>query len=85
MDEIDSRRLVFPGLAALYRQAPPHAYTLVRFAAGAVMLPHGIPKLFGSFAPVLAKNVLAPLGFPAPLAVAYGSACSRSSAARCWR
>lgn len=72
MDEIDSRRLVFPGLAALYRQAAPYAHTLIRFAAGALMLPHGIPKLFGTFAPVLAKNVLAPLGFPAPVAVAYG-------------
>jgi len=69
---IDRRRLVFPGLAPVYQRMAPYAYTLVRFAAGAVMLPHGIPKLFGTFAPVLAKNVLAPLGFPAPLTVAYG-------------
>lgn len=71
MEDVDPRRLIFPGLAAFYRRLAPYAYTLVRFAAGAIMIPHGVPKLFGAFAPVLAKNVLTPLGFPAPLAWAY--------------
>jgi putative oxidoreductase len=71
MDELDTRRLIFPRLARIYRSVAPYSYTLIRFAAGAIMIPHGVPKLFGTFAPVLAKNVLAPLGFPAPLAWAY--------------
>jgi putative oxidoreductase len=44
---------------------------MLRIASGLIMIPHGIPKLFGTFAPVLAKNVLAPMGFPEPLYVAY--------------
>lgn len=69
--QIDPRRLMFPGLAGTYARLAPWGWTLVRVAAGAVMIPHAVPKLFGSFAPVLAKNVLAPLGFPAPLYWAY--------------
>jgi len=64
-------RLVFPGLSPLYRRLAPYGYALLRAAGGLIMMPHGAPKLFGSFAPILAKNVLAPLGFPAPLAWAY--------------
>lgn len=48
------------------------SFLLLRVAAGLIMIPHGWPKLFGTFAPVLAKNVLTPLGLPFPLAVAYG-------------
>lgn len=47
------------------------AWLLVRCAAGAIALPHAWPKLFGTFAPVLAEKVLTPLGIPAPLLVAY--------------
>jgi putative oxidoreductase len=64
-------RLYLPGMAETYDRLRPLAWPMLRIATGLIMLPHGIPKLFGSFAPVLAKNVLAPLGFPAPLAVAY--------------
>jgi hypothetical protein len=67
-------KLVFPGLAAFYERAAPFGYPLIRIAAGAIIMPHAFPKLFGSFAPVLAKNVLAPLGFltfPDPLFWAY--------------
>jgi putative oxidoreductase len=48
------------------------AWLLVRCAAGAIALPHAWPKLFGTFAPVLAEKVLTPLGLPAPLLIAYG-------------
>ena len=59
----DSPKLAFPRLAALYDRAAPFGYVLIRIAAGAIIMPNAFPKLFGSFAPVLAKNVLAPLGF----------------------
>jgi putative oxidoreductase len=64
-------RLYLPGMAKTYDGLRPLAWPMLRIATGLIMVPHGIPKLFGSFAPLLAKNVLAPLGFPAPLAVAY--------------
>jgi hypothetical protein len=66
----DSPKRVFPGLAAFHERIAPFGYPLMRIAAGAIIMPHAFPKLFGSFAPVLAKNVLAPLGFldfPDPL------------------
>ncbi len=69
--QVDPQRLVFPGLAGSYERLAPWGWALARVAAGAIMIPHSLPKLFGSFAPVLAKNVLAPLGFPAPLYWAY--------------
>ena len=71
MHDIDSRRLMFPALAGLYRAAEPWGDLWLRVVAGGIMIPHAIPKLFGSFAPVLAKNVLGPLGFPGPLYWAY--------------
>jgi putative oxidoreductase len=70
----DSPKRVFPGLAAFHERIAPFGYPLMRIAAGAIIMPHAFPKLFGSFAPVLAKNVLAPLGFldfPDPLFWAY--------------
>ncbi len=71
MTDIDARRLYLPFLAPLYQRLQPLAWPMLRIAAGAIMIPHGWPKLFGTFAPIVAKNVLAPLGFPAPLYVAY--------------
>jgi putative oxidoreductase len=49
----------------------PWGYTLMRFSAGAVVVYHGYAKLFAGFAPVVAKNVLTPLGFPLPVVWAY--------------
>jgi putative oxidoreductase len=71
-DAIDPGRLVFPGLAGLYQRFSPFSYPLVRFVAGAILCPHGYGKLFLGLAPVVANNILAKLGFPAPLAWAYG-------------
>ena len=42
--EIDSNRLIFPGLAGLYRCGSSYAYAFMRFATGAVLAPHGIQK-----------------------------------------
>jgi putative oxidoreductase len=68
---ISSTRLYFPGFAGIYRAIQPLGYALMRFACGAVIVPHGYFKLFGSVAPLIAKNVLTPMGFMAPLAWVY--------------
>ena len=64
-------RLLLPFLAPIYDRVSGFAWPLVRVAAGLIMIPHGVPKLFGNFAPVLAERVLAPLGCPSPLYWAY--------------
>ena len=72
-DTVDAKRLVFPGLTALYQRVSPLGYPLMRFIAGAILIPspHGYGKLFLGFAPLVANNILAKLGFPYPLAWAY--------------
>ena len=45
-------RLYLPGMTRTYDWLRPLAWPMLRIAAGLLMLPHGIPKLFGSFAPV---------------------------------
>jgi putative oxidoreductase len=42
-------RLLFPGLQPFYDSVTPYAYPLMRFAAGAVLVPHGCQKLLGLF------------------------------------
>jgi putative oxidoreductase len=70
-DTIEPKRLVFPGLAALYERFWPFSYPLMRFVAGAILIPHGYGKLFLGAAPLVANNILAKLGFPVPIVWAY--------------
>jgi len=65
---VTSKQLIIPGLEAL----APYGYPLIRFCTGAIVIYHGYAKLFNGFAPVVAKNILTPLGVPAPELVAYG-------------
>lgn len=51
-DEAVETRLVFPGLRPIYDAVSPYSYAIMRFATGAVMIPHGIQKLFFGTAPV---------------------------------
>ena len=41
----DRRRLLIPALAPLYRKLAPLSYAFMRFATGAVLVPHGVQKL----------------------------------------
>ena len=34
--QIDSTRLIFPGLAGLYQSVAPYSYAIIRFCAGAL-------------------------------------------------
>jgi putative oxidoreductase len=69
--EIDSKRLIWPGLAGLYQSISPYSYAIIRFAAGAVLIYHGYAKLFLGFASIVSRNIIGPMGFPAPLAWTY--------------
>ena len=68
---IDRKRLIIPALGDLYDAIAPYSYAIIRFVAGAVVIYHGYGKLFSGFAEPVARNVIAPLGFPMPLAWAY--------------
>jgi putative oxidoreductase len=68
---IDRKRLIFPALGDLYDSIAPYSYAIIRFCAGVFVMPHGYMKLFGGMADPVARNVLTPLGFPAPHAWAY--------------
>jgi putative oxidoreductase len=43
---IDKDRLIFPQLGGFYERFAPASYAFMRFATGAVLLPHGVQKLF---------------------------------------
>jgi len=48
MDQpVDRTRLFIPALAPLYNALAEPAYALLRFVAGAFLVPHGLWKLFG--------------------------------------
>ncbi|HYM33190.1 MAG TPA: DoxX family protein [Candidatus Cybelea sp.] len=45
----ESSKLLFPALLPFYEGAAPYVYPMVRFFAGAMLVPHGAQKLFGWF------------------------------------
>jgi putative oxidoreductase len=68
-DQIDSKRLVIPGLAGLYQAGSPYAYAFMRFATGAVLVPHGVQKVFFGSLDTYTKTIGGKgLPFPALLA-----------------
>ena len=69
--QIDSSRLIIPGLAGLYESIAPYSYAIIRFCAGAILIYHGYGKLFGGNIAGIADHVVAPLGLPMPMAWAY--------------
>ena len=81
-DAIEPKRLLFPGLAGLYERFSPYSYALMRFAAGAVLVPHGIQKLVNNSAEGLSKAIAAH-GLPAPLALAWLAVLAESVGATC--
>jgi putative oxidoreductase len=69
--QIDSTRLIIPGLAGLYESIAPYSYAIIRFCAGAILIYHGYGKLFGGNIAGVADHVVTPLGLPMPMAWAY--------------
>jgi putative oxidoreductase len=68
--QIDHSRLYVPALGNLYAKFAPFSYAFMRFAAGAIMVPHGVQKLFFGTAVNTAQGMAAK-GFPFSLPLAY--------------
>lgn len=64
----DPRRLYIPALAPLYDGLGKYSYAFMRFATGAILVPHGWQKLTTGAVPL---GSMAKLGLPAPYFWAY--------------
>jgi putative oxidoreductase len=80
---VDKKRLIFPGLAGLYEALSPASYSFMRFATGAVLVPHGIQKIMLGSAVNLAPYIEKQTGLPHPLMWAYFAVFAESVAAIC--
>jgi putative oxidoreductase len=43
---IDRKRLIVPGMAGVYQGFAPYSYAFMRFVTGAILVPHGLQKIF---------------------------------------
>jgi putative oxidoreductase len=79
---IDRRRLIVPGLADLYERFAPYSYAFMRFATGAVLVPHGVQKLLYVSVDQFANNI-AQHGLPLARPLTYVTFFIESVAALC--
>ena len=79
-DTVEPKRLVFPGLAGLYRSGSRYAYAFMRFCTGAALVPHGVQKLM-ALPPTGFANGLAHKGMPFALVLAWAVVFTESFAA----
>ena len=75
-------KLIFPALAGLYERFSPFSYAFMRFATGALLVPHGIQKILTVPIAKFAPNIAAK-GLPFPEALAYLTYFAESVAATC--
>ncbi len=80
---IDKKRLIFPSLAGLYETFSPASYSFMRFAAGALLAPHGIQKIMNGSWTTLAPFIDKQMGVSYPLWWAYMAVFAESVAAIC--
>jgi putative oxidoreductase len=78
----DEPKLIFPGLAGFYARFSRFSYALIRFATGAVLMPHGIQKILNVPIAKFAPNIAAK-GLPFAEALAYLTYFAESVAAAC--
>jgi len=65
-----TERFFIPGIGRLCESLSPYSYDLMRFALGAILVPHGVNKLF--FGDVVnASHTMEKLGLAPPFAWAY--------------
>jgi putative oxidoreductase len=81
-DSVDAKKLIFPGLAQLYRRFSPLSYAFMRFATGAVLFPHGVQKVFFGNVDRYAESIAAK-GLPLATFLAYCTLFSEFVAAAC--
>jgi putative oxidoreductase len=78
----DEPKLIFPALGGLYQRLSPFSYALMRFATGAILVPHGIQKIMNLPIAKFAPNIAAK-GLPFAEALAYLTYFIESVAAAC--
>ena len=78
----DHRRLIIPALGGFYETFAPYSYAFMRFVTGAILVPHGVQKVFfGSIARY--TQTIAAKGLPFPELLAYLTFFSESVGAIC--
>jgi len=75
-------KLVFPALAGLYESCAPYSYAMMRFATGAILVPHGVQKILNTPIAKFAPNIAAK-GLPFAEALAVLTYFAESLAAAC--
>jgi putative oxidoreductase len=78
----DEPKLIFPGLASLYQRFSPYSYAFMRFATGAILVPHGVQKILNVPISKFAPNIAAK-GLPFAEGLAYLTYFAESVAAVC--
>ncbi|HEY2248877.1 MAG TPA: DoxX family protein [Bradyrhizobium sp.] len=78
----EQTKLIFPALAGIYGRLCPYSYALMRFAAGAILVPHGVTKILNTPVAKFAPNIAAK-GLPFPEALTYLTYFTESVAAAC--
>jgi putative oxidoreductase len=82
MTSYDEAKLIFPALGGLYRRFAPFSYAFMRFATGAVLVPHGVQKILNVPIAKFAPNIAAK-GLPFAEGLAYLTYFAESVAAAC--
>jgi putative oxidoreductase len=78
----DGTKLIFPALGGLYQRFSPFSYAFMRFATGAVLVPHGVQKILNTPIAKFVPNIAAK-GLPFAEALAYLTYFAESAAAAC--
>jgi putative oxidoreductase len=78
----DEPKLIFPALGGLYRRFSPFSYAFMRFATGAVLVPHGIQKILSVPVSKFGANIAAK-GLPFAEGLTYLTYFTESVAAAC--
>jgi putative oxidoreductase len=78
----DEPKLIFPGLAGFYKRFSPYSYAFMRFATGAILVPHGVQKILTVPISKFAPNIAAK-GLPFAEGLAYLTYFAESVAAVC--
>lgn len=81
-EQIDRQGLIFPGMAGVYQSFSPYSYAMMRFVTGAILVPHGMQKVFT--APIDRYiTAIGSKGIPFPELMAYLVYFSESVGAIC--
>ena len=81
-ETVDRNSLIIPALGGFYEKLAPLSYAVMRFAAGAVLVPHGVTKILHTDPVAFSANI-AKAGFPEPVFLAYLAYFNESVAAAC--